>query len=268
MAPVKLEERRTNFTLDYGGVFEWSPAKRTIVRFDISQTLAAEYDKVLDRLPSLEVIQPGHIAQHLGLGLSVARRFGAIRDEQEQEPARSTLDLGILFSLQQRVHQTSSGQIPPNRGGGAWASYNFSRYLSLDGSAFYSPQDDHDDYPQDGGKDFAAFWGFKMGIRRDRLGYFVKARPGLMQFSRTEQVFDYPNVRWGKTTDFAMDVGGVVEVYPVAHLILRADAGNAFVHYHGANVSYIQPNGSEGNAYYPPLRRVTILLQFGAGLRF
>src|SRR5579883_1017746 len=134
MQPQEFSQRRSNFTLDYGGVFEWYPTRRTIVRFDLSQTLAAEYDQVLDRSGSLEITEPGHIAQHLGLGLSIAHRFGQIRDEQEREPRRSPLDAGVLFALQQRVHQ-SLWQIAPDRSGGAWVSYNFSRYLSLDASA-------------------------------------------------------------------------------------------------------------------------------------
>lgn len=263
--------RRTNFALDYGGVLELYPTERTIIRFDLSQTMVAEYDQVLSRVGALTFIEPGHIAAHLGLGLSVAHRFGVIRDESEREPQRSPLDMGILFSLDQRVHQEDY-QIAPERGGGAWVSYNFSRYVSLDGTAFYSPQDDHFAFPQDGGRDFMALGGAKAGIRRDRLGYFVKVRPGMIQFSRTnyyQDFFSKPQVfLYAKTTDFALDTGGVLEVYPVRHFILRAEAGNAFIHYHGADLRFVEQGGTTGDDYTPPLRRASILMLFGLGWRF
>ena len=82
------------------------------------------------------------------------------------------MDIGALFSLQQRVHEDGDNQILPNRGGGAWVSWNFSKYVALDTTAFYSPQDDKHAYPQDGGRDLMAVWGIKAGMRRDRLGYF------------------------------------------------------------------------------------------------
>jgi hypothetical protein len=273
-----IYSRRTDFTLDMGGVLEYYPTPRTIVRLDAGTTMIADYDQVLLREPgsggSLEIIEPGHIAQHLAVGLSVAHRFGEVHEEQEREPARSPLDAGILFSLQQRVHQEDS-QILPNRGGGAWLSYNFSRYVSLDGTAFYSPQDDHYDFPQDGGRDFMAVGGIKAGIRGSRMGYFVTARPGMIQFSRTvdfENLYAKPPViRWEKTTDYVADLGGAVEVYAAKHFLFRADVGNATVHYHAANLFYTasaRTTLTPRDIYYPPLQRPSILTQFGFGWRF
>jgi hypothetical protein len=274
-----VDERRTDFTLDLGGVVEVYPAPRTIVRFDAGETLIAEYDQVTLREGNpatfeLEEIVPGHIAQHFSAAVTVARRFGGLREEREREPARSPLDMGVLFSLDQRVH-TSDDQILPNRGGGAWMSWNFSKYVALDTTAFYSPQDDRFDFPQDGGRDLMAVWGIKAGIRRDRLGYFATVRPGMMQFSRTN---DYQNLYTrpvvflsAKTTDFVSDVGGVVEYYAAKHFLLRADVGNGFVHYHGADLRYTissKPTLTPKDAYYPPFQRESIVTLFGVGWRF
>jgi hypothetical protein len=270
-----IYQRRTDFTLDVGGVFEAYPTQRTILRFDISSILIAEYDQVVFRSGALEGIAPGHIAQHLGLGFTVGHRFGGFRDEQEREPVRSMADVGILFSLHQRVHEAEGvDPILPNRGGGAWISWNFSRYVSLDGTAFYSPQDDHLDFPQDGGHDFVALAGIKAGIRRDRLGYFVTVRPGMIQFSRTNYYQDFnvtpPIDGSAKTTDFITNFGGALEFYPTTHLVLRADVGNATVHYHAANLAYTTSAASISthDIYYRPFQSPSILTLFGVGWRF
>lgn len=256
-------QRRTNFAVDYGGVFEFYPSQRTIARLDVSQTMLALFDQVVYRSSGLIVVNNGHVAQHLGLSLSVAHRFGALRDEVERVPAHSPVELGILFALQPRQHLSFS-QLEQDRGGGAWVSYNFNRYFALDGTAFYQPHNDGFIWIQDGGTTFEAFGGIKAGIRRDRLGYFAKVRPGLIQFSRTIKVAEGPldQIR-RKSTDFALDTGGIVEVYPSRHTILRAEAGNAFIYYQPANVVY-----SGGTAHFPALNRPTILLAFGAGWRF
>ena len=256
-------QRRTNFALDYGGALEFYPSPRTIIRADVSQTLVAGYDQVLERTANFTDLHEGHIGEHLGLALSVAHRFGALRDETERIPARQPFDFGLEYALQQRVH-LSLAQLQPSSGAGAWLSWNFSRWVSLDGAAFYEPKRDGFIFPQDGGTTTDVLAGLKAGIRRDRLGYFLKVRPGVIQFSRTNDLDIPPRVYWEKTTDFAIDGGGVVEVYPSRHTLLRAEAGNTFIHYHAAEVT-VEPGGVE---HYSPARRSSILILFGGGIRF
>jgi hypothetical protein len=256
-------QRRTNFTLDSGGVLEIYPSPRTILRFDVSQMLIAEYDQVLVRTPGFLDLHEGHLADHLGLSVSLAHRFGAFHDETENAPARQPIDIGVLYSLQQRLH-LSFAQMQANSGGGAFLSWNFSRYCSIDATGFYSPQKDGSIYPQDGGTTTDAFAGLKAGIRRGRMGYFAKARPGMIQFSRTVWSEDPPAFNWEKTTDFALDSGGILEVYPSHHTLLRFEAGNAYIHYHAARIHL--PQNQTLN--YIPRRRSSISLLFGGGVRF
>jgi hypothetical protein len=256
-------QRRTNFALDTGGVIELYPSDRTLLRFDLSQTLLAEYDRVLVRTPGFLDLHEGHIADHLGLAFSLAHRFGAFHDETEPSPARRPIDLGVLYSLQQRVH-LSFAQTQPNSGGGAFLSWNFSRCLSFDTTAFYSPHKDGFIFPQDGGTTADAFAGFKAGIRRGRMGYFAKVRPGMIQFSRTVWRENLPALRWEKTTDYAMDSGGILEVYPSRHTLLRLEAGNTYIHYHAADIHLPQNQ----DLYYAPRRRSSITLLIGGGVRF
>lgn len=256
-------QRRTNFALDTGGVLEIYPSAGTILRFDVSQTLIAEYDQVLARAPGFLDIHDAHLADHLGLAVSLAHRFGASRDEAEPVPARQPLDIGVLYSLQQRVH-LSFAQMQANTGGGAFLSWNFSPWLSFDTTGFYSPHKDGFIFPQDGGTTADAFAGLKAGIRRGHMGYFAKVRPGMMQFSRTVWRENPPSINWEKTTDFALDSGGVLEVYPAHHLLLRAEAGNTYIHYHAADIHLPQNQ----DLYYSPRRRSSITFLFGGGIRF
>lgn len=256
-------QRRTEFTLDYGGVFEWYPTQRTILRFDISQTALAEFDQTLTRFAGGSVVEEGHVAQHLGLGLSVAHRFGVVREEVERVPERSPVDLGILFALQPRQHLSIS-QLEQDRGGGAWTSYNFSRFFALDGTAFYEPHNDGFIGIQDGGTTFEVFAGVKIGIRRDRMGYFIKIRPGFVQFSRTIRVQRGPlDQVYRKATYPSLDTGGILEMYPSRHTILRIEGGGTSIGYQAADVL-----NERGSAHFPPISRGTILLLFGAGWRF
>lgn len=112
--------RRTNFALNYGGAFEYYPSNRTILRLDLTQTLVSGFDQVLLRSSSglpAEVLE-GHVAQHLGVGFSIAHRFGALKTETEKEPARANVDTGVLYSLYQRV-SLGSAALDAWSGGGA-----------------------------------------------------------------------------------------------------------------------------------------------------
>lgn len=256
-------QRRTNFALDYGTALEYYPSARTILRFDVSQTLLAEYDQVLERTPTFIDLHEGHVAEHLGLAFTIAHRFGPLRRETESVPARRPISAGVLYALQQREH-LSFAQMVPGSGIGAWASWNFSRYLALDSTAFYEPKKDGFIFPQDGGTTTGILAGLKAGIRRDHMGYFAAVRPGVIQFSRTSDRVVQGSDYWEKTTDFAIDGGGILEVYPSRHTIFRAEAGNDFIHYHEAHI-LIEPSTE---TFYAPARRSSILLLFGAGLRF
>jgi hypothetical protein len=63
-------------------------------------------------------------------------------------------------------------------------------------------------------------FGIKAGTRTKHVGIFAKARPG---FQTNFVVNDR------EQAVFALDVGGVVEVYPNRHVVLRFDAGDVII---------------------------------------
>jgi hypothetical protein len=121
---------------------------------------------------------------------------------------------------------------------------------------------------QAGGRAFEALTGVKVGIRRDHMGYFAKVRGGTITFGKTEQqLYSLPDKSigedYGMFTNPVLDVGGVYEVYPSRHTILRVDAGSATIFYQPKNVI------SFGQTVPIPGRTQTgMLMSFGAGFRF
>jgi hypothetical protein len=153
---------------------------------------------------------------------------------------------------------------------GLWGSWNFSRHVSWDTSLLHSGRNSGQEIIdfQAGGRAFEALTGAKIGIRRDHMGYFAKVRGGTITFGKTErQIYLLPNKTFGidsgMFTSPVLDVGGVYEVYPSRHTILRFDAGSATIFYQPKN------NITLGQASQIPEQTQTgMLMSFGAGFRF
>jgi hypothetical protein len=127
-------------------------------------------------------------------------------------------------------------------GFGGRFGYNFTRYLALEAEGNFFPRDRE----LEGGRKTQGLFGVKVGKRMDRVGIFGKARPGFVRFQKGDlqpigvctATFP-PPVSCFKTvgrTDFAFDVGGVVELYPTKHTIIRFDAGDTIIRFGNRNV--------------------------------
>jgi hypothetical protein len=103
---------------------------------------------------------------------------------------------------------------------------------------------------QASGNRLQGFFGGKAGKRFDRVGVFLKARPGFTHFSNDP--FGASNPGTGSsffTHDFAgstepsIDLGGVIEYYTRRGPILRFDLGDTIIHYarRSVRVSQLQP---------------------------
>ena len=70
-------------------------------------------------------------------------------------------------------------------------------------------------------------FGAKTGIRSEKAGIFGKFRPGFVRFGESSSLI-------GNTqsfTQFAMDIGGVFELYPTRPVALRLDVGNTLIRF-------------------------------------
>ncbi|MEK6282351.1 MAG: outer membrane beta-barrel protein [Acidobacteriota bacterium] len=134
-----------------------------------------------------------------------------------------------------------------------------------------------------GGHKTQGLFGIKAGARKKRIGVFGKVRPGFVHFSRFEregfacilevQCPPNPPPRFSET-DFALDLGGVVELYPARRVVVRLDIGDTIIHSNSGELIVLPgsrqfPNGTR-RSVRNAVRSTSHNLQFsvGVGLRF
>ena len=75
-------------------------------------------------------------------------------------------------------------------------------------------------------------FGVKYGMRSERAGIFGKIRPGFMHFGENSLEFPFtPPIP--TTTEFALDFGGVFELYPTRRVAFRFDLGDTIIRFGG-----------------------------------
>ncbi len=110
--------------------------------------------------------------------------------------------------------------------------YNFDKHFALDTEFGFFPETHLGN--RQAGQKTQAFAGVKAGARGRRVGVFAKARPGVMFIGEVTSGFSCNGTSFGQTcrprhNNFALDLGGVIELYPSARTILRLDAGDTVV---------------------------------------
>ena len=112
-------------------------------------------------------------------------------------------------------------------------TYNWNRHVALEAAGYFSPGKCASCSGEITGNIAEGLFGLKAGQRFKRFGVFGKVRPGLINFSQgvfdfvpdgSSTSFPFKTVTRSRT-DLATDVGGVLEIYPQKHFLLRFDAG-------------------------------------------
>ena len=117
-------------------------------------------------------------------------------------------------------------------------------------------------------------FGLKAGIRKNSFGIFGKFRPGFESSGHAEiprflngngpdpqNPFGFERIR---ATQFALDVGGVIELYPSRRTIVRFDIGDTIVRYPGI----LFTNFSDGSLTTETVYSHTLQFSAGVGFRF
>ena len=124
-------------------------------------------------------------------------------------------------------------------GFGPRIGYNATSYLTLEAEMNFFPRD----RDLEGGRKVQGLFGAKVGKRFEKAGIFAKARPGFVRFSRGDYigsplalcpaVFPPPIGCFQPVakTNFAIDIGGVAELYPSENTIIRFDAGDTIIRF-------------------------------------
>ena len=120
--------------------------------------------------------------------------------------------------------------------------YNLNKNFALDAEFSFFPET-HLGNSQSGQKT-QGFVGVKAGARTNRVGVFAKARPGVMFIGEVTSGFNCSGTSFGRTcrpshNNFALDAGGVLELYPSARTIVRLDAGDTIVRIRNATAGVI-----------------------------
>jgi hypothetical protein len=278
----------THFTLDFGGGIEFYPTQRWIFRAeaDVSPYFVGNVP-LLDPTklgpsgaPTVQAIVPGTIFAPWKLSVGASYRIGALRDFARDD-SDDRHDHQSRFSRLTIGAQATSLSIPfidgvdgatTEVGVGPFASYRIWRFVEADTAMFLFPREEQTGNvigPYDGGRILQGFYGVRAGFRTRRIGFFAKVRPGFESNSRvftgdtvgpSEQVVP----QFGRATDFALDLGGVIELYPTKHFVIRLDAGDTMI-YPGARI--VNLAGDEFSTPALP-RRDTMQFGVGFGWRF
>ena len=148
---------------------------------------------------------------------------------------------GIVLSKNRKAQPGFGGRIGYNLNANVAVEAELNIFPGAD--SFSEPEQFNDGYFLEG------LFGVKVGKRFRKIGIFGKARPGFLYASKGDLK---PRIDVGCLTifppfpscfettsknSFALDVGGVVEVYPTPRTILRFDFGDTMVRLSERNVS-------------------------------
>ena len=161
---------------------------------------------------------------------------------------------------------------------GGRVGYNFSKYFAAEAELNFFPQDDD----VKAGRKIQGLFGVKAGKRFDKVGVFAKARPGFIRYEKGDYepapvvcilIFPPPLACMNPVarTNFAIDLGGVVEVYPSKRTIIRLDAGDTVVRFPARSVAAPDPDFGPGVLFAVPVAAETkhnFQASVGFGFRF
>ena len=259
-------ERKTHFSMDVGGVLEFYPSRRLLVRFDAGDTVIrhgahAELAPFLtfpEAGPGITTA-PAETRHSFQFTAGVGFRFGG-GAEEDGGAARPSPRSGGVRRFEAGAQFSSLMLRPPDDGpnfpfgpidrgsqaevgGGLRVGVNATDDLALEVEGNFYPRRRIGISTAVGGYPSQVQAGVKYGRRFERFGLFAKARPGVVNFSRVDRIagyqtfdfggqqFTYPFFESQRKTYFSMDVGGVLEFYPSERFFTRLDVGDTMIRY-------------------------------------
>ena len=260
-----VQQPATYFVLNLGGGIEYYPSPRWVLRPDIE---GDPYRVPAFFAPGGSAVLPGKINDTTRLSFGVAYRPGALIENEKESKVPGNWEFGPLFSALMISREGLTDNVQTEPGLGGYASYRFYGVFYVDGDLLYFPREPEFAGPHDGGTILQGLFGLKGGIRRNHFGIFGKVRPGFNSYSaaltgvnssQTSSSYTY-----GRSTNFVLDLGGVVEFYPRERDTLRVEIGDTHLFFGTRDVNFdgsIEPVGG-GKMQH------SIQLMIGYGWRF
>jgi Outer membrane protein beta-barrel domain len=134
------------------------------------------------------------------------------------------VEVGVQYSL---LRFSDFDTISDNGVGGRM-TYNLSDNFGLETEFNFFPQERANLAnltTLDGSRRMQGLFGAKYGVRSEKFGVFGKLRPGFIRFGEGDVI---PGA---SATEFALDIGGVLELYPTRPVALRFDIGNTLIRF-------------------------------------
>jgi hypothetical protein len=275
--PVLNIERKTFFTTDFGGVLEFYPSRRMVVRFDAGDT-AIRHPERFDMFGlggPLVLGRPAKFSHNFQLTAGVAFRLGDFPDEDADattsgatETQTKRFEVGAQFTSLFVKPSNAQGSLFDPRihtepGLGGRVTFNLTESIAFEAEGNYFTREQFS-FPE-GGKMFQGQFGGKIGKRFDRWGVFGKARPGFVGFSRVFQSLgvQLPAFSFTRKLYPSLDVGGVVEFYVSPRWMARFDVGDTIIRYGAIRFPGLAPSFA-----VPSVTRHNLQVSSGIGFRF
>jgi Outer membrane protein beta-barrel domain len=224
----------THFVLNLGGGIEYYLAPRWLLRAEIAGNPFRVPNETVPN--SGGVPAPGQIEDTTRLSFGVAYRPGVLKDNESETNVPGKWEFGPLFSAMILEREGTEDGVRTEPGFGGYASYQFYHVLYFDGSVLYFARDTNSAGAHDGGKILQGEFGIKGGIRRNHFGIFGKVRPGFHSYSdalssATDTGMGSTIYTYDRSTNFVLDLGGILEFYPNEKGTLRLEAGDTHVYF-------------------------------------
>src|SRR5215475_11520799 len=162
------------------------------------------------------------------LGVAALLLMAPAPNAQAQSKSETPkVEVGVNYTL---LRTNGAGIIDStsDSGVGGRITYNLANSLAIEGEYNFFPQDGRVNLASlaaiDSHKTQGLF-GVKYGMRSEKWGIFGKLRPGFVRFGEGT-----PSGA-GSNTNFALDVGGVLEYYVARSVALRLDLGDTIIRY-------------------------------------
>lgn len=142
-----------------------------------------------------------------------------------------------------------SSAYPAASGFGGRVGYNVNSNFAVEAEFNYFPRDRFGE----GGRKVQGLFGVRAGKRFEHVGIYAKLRPGFVNFSRGDYT-PRPNVLCvpfniepcfepERTTNFALDAGGVLELHTSKKTFVRLDAGDTLIRF-GRRLAPLRTNNN------------------------
>jgi hypothetical protein len=146
---------------------------------------------------------------------------------------------------------------------GARFTFNFNRSLAVEAVGNLFPHSCNycgGNVADNSGIIKQGLFGIKAGKRFEKWGIFAKVRPGVVNFGQGNTIYTLTgtgsstsvSVRRVGQSNFATDLGGVLEFYPSKHIVTRFEGGDTLIHYGGHLRNFLSFDPTTGSLILIP----------------